>query len=69
MKEQTLKELWSSLDPEAQARLLGIISNNLFTTTTTAMAYVRGYRSVPERKRPKLSEIITKTHSVKLKFA
>ena len=69
MEEKTLKELWTDLDPEAQARLLGLISKNLFTTTTTAMAYVRAYRSVPERKRPKLAEIITKNHSVKLKFA
>lgn len=68
MKEQTLKELWNSLDPEAQARLLGLISKNLFTTTTTAMAYVRGYRAVPERKRQKLAEIIAKNYSVELKF-
>ena len=69
MAEKTLKELWTELDPEAQARLLGLISKNLFTTTTTAMAYVRGYRAVPARKRPKLAEIITKNHAVKLKFA
>ena len=69
MEEKTLKELWTELDPEAQAMLLGLISKNLFSTATTAMAYVRGYRTVPARKRPKLAEIITKNHSVKLKFS
>lgn len=69
MEEKTLKELWTSLDPEAQARLLGLICKNLFTTPATALAYVRGYRTVPERKRPKLSEIVIKNHSVKLHFS
>lgn len=68
MEEKTLKELWANLDPEAQAKLIGIISKNLFTTTTTAMAYMRGYRIVPEMKRQRLANIVAKTHSIKLKF-
>ena len=51
MEEKTLKELWTELDPEAQARLLGLISKNLFTTTTTAMAYVLSLIHISEPTR------------------
>ena len=69
MKEQPLKELWNSLDPNEQANVLRFFGAKLFVKPTTALYYLRGYRPLPELKRPALAEFAAKTYSVKIKFA
>lgn len=69
MKEQTLKELWDRLDPNEQANMLRFFSAQLFVKPSTALYYLRGYRPLPELKRPRLAEYAAKNYSVKIKFA
>lgn len=69
MKEQTLKELWASLDPNEQANMLRFFGAKLFVAPPTAICYLRGYRPMPIKKRPALTSYVAKTYAVKLKFS
>ena len=69
MEEQTLKELWVSLDPNEQANMLRFFGAKLFVSPQTAICYLRGYRKMPVKKRPALTDYAAKTDSVKLKFS
>ncbi|WP_299222233.1 hypothetical protein [uncultured Alistipes sp.] len=68
MEEQTLKELYTTLDPNGQANLIRFFGEKLFVAPTTALYYLRGYRSVPKKKQEALAEYAKKTHTVKLIF-
>lgn len=69
LKEQTLKELWGSLDPNEQANMLRFFGAKLFVAPQTAICYLRGYRPMPVKKRPVLTDYAAKNHAVKLKFS
>ncbi len=69
MKEQTLDELWKSLDKKARAELLGLAADNLFVGSYAFDAWRRRKRPIPKDKRPKLAAIIERKYSVKLKTA
>ncbi len=69
MKEQTLKELYTTLDPNAQANIIRFLSAKLFISPTTAIYYLRGYRQLPKLKQPVLAEYAERTYAVKLKFS
>ncbi len=69
MKELTLKELYTTLDPNEQANMIRFFSAKLFVSPTTAVYYLRGYRQLPRMKRPMLTEYAERTYAVKLKFS
>ena len=69
MKEQTLDELWKSLDKKARAELLGLAADHLFVGCWAFDAWRRGTRPIPKDKQPKLANIIERKYSVKLKTA
>lgn len=69
LKEQTLKELYTALDPNGQANMIRFFGAKLFVAPTTALYYLRGYRIVPKKKQETLAEYAEKTYSVKLKFS
>ena len=69
MKEQTLKELYANLTPNEQANMIRFFGAKLFVKPMTAIYYLKGYRSVPQLKRPVLAEYAEKTYAVKLKFS
>ncbi len=68
MEEKTLRQLYDGLDAKTQTKLISMIVENLLTTPATAFSYVRGYRSVPMVKRPKLDEIVGRNFATKLKY-
>ncbi|WP_300904230.1 hypothetical protein [uncultured Alistipes sp.] len=69
LKEQTLKELYMTLDHNAQANIIRFFSAKLLVVPTTAIYYLRGYRKLPEKKRPILAGYVKKNYGVKLKFS
>lgn len=69
MKEQTLKELYTTLDPTEQANMIRFFGAQLFVSPTTAVYYLRGYRQLPKLKQPVLADYAEKTYAVKLKFS
>ena len=56
MKEQTLKELYTTLDPTEQANMIRFFGAQLFVSPTTAVYYLRGYRQLPKLKQPVLAD-------------
>ena len=69
MKEQTLKELYTTLDPNEQANMIRFFFFFFFVSPTTAVYYLRGYRQLPTLKQPVLAVYAEKTYAVKLKFS
>ena len=60
MKEQTLKELYTTLDPTEQANMIRFFGAQLFVSPTTAVYYLRGYRQLPKLKQPVLADYAEK---------
>lgn len=69
MKEQTLAELWRSLDATTRASLLQVVAAELFVGADTFGAWRRGRRPIPRTKQPRLEAIVEKKYGVKLKIA
>ncbi len=69
MKEQTLAELWKSLDMKARVNLLQTVTDELFIGPDTFYAWRRGSRPIPQAKQQKLAGITERKYNVKLKIA
>lgn len=69
MKEQTLNELWKSLDWTARTELLQIIATELFVGPDAFNGWRLGYRNIPKTKRPRLEAIVERKFNVRLKTA
>ncbi len=69
MEEQTLTELWKSLDIKARADLLQTVADELFVGSDTFNAWRIGSRRVPQAKKPRLESIVEQKYNVKLKIA
>lgn len=69
MKEQTLNELWKSLDLKEKTELLQIAASELFVGAETFNAWRRGYRQIPKTKLLRLTAVVKKKYSINLKTA
>ncbi len=69
MEEQTLTELWKSLDIKARADLLQTVADELFVGSDTFYAWRIGARRVPQAKKPRLESIVEQKYKIKLKIA
>ena len=69
MKEQTLNELWKSLDWPDRTELLQTVSSELFVGTDAFNAWRLGYRQIPKTKRRHLTIIVKKKYGINLKTA
>lgn len=69
MKEQTLTELWKSLDLKEKTELLQIAASELFVGAETFNAWRRGTRPIPRTKQLRLTAIIKKKYGINLKTA
>lgn len=69
MKEQTLNELWRSLDWSDRTELLRIVSSELFVGADAFTTWRLGYRKIPKTKRLRLTTIIKKKYGINLKTA
>ncbi len=67
-KTTTLKDLWESLDKRAQDALFFEISSQLMVGPQTTIAYIRGTRIVPERKRARLDQIVEKSFNRRISY-
>ena len=69
MKEQTLNDLWKSLDWPDRTELLQTVSSELFVGTDAFNAWRLGYRQIPKTKRRHLTTIVKKKYGINLKTA
>ena len=69
MKEQTLNELWRSLDWSDRTELLRIVSSELFVGADAFTTWRLGYRKIPKTKRLRQTAIIKKKYGINLKTA
>ena len=67
MKEQTLTELWKTLDLKDRTELLQIAASELFVSSETFNAWRRGTRQIPRVKQPRLTAIVRKKYGINLK--
>lgn len=69
MEEQTLDQLWKSLDKKARTELLATVADQLFIGPDAFTAWRRRYRPIPKDKRPRLAAIVERKFNVRLKTA
>lgn len=69
MKEQTLNELWKSLDWSDRTELLQTVSSELFVGADAFNTWRLGYRQIPKTKLLRLTAIIKKKYGINLKTA
>ena len=67
MQEQTLSELWSSLDVKARADLLQVVADELFVGADTFRAWRCGARRIPRAKQPRLEAIVKRQYNILIK--
>lgn len=69
MQEQTLDQLWKSLDKRARTDLLATVADQLFIGPDAFTAWRRCYRPIPKDKRPRLEAIVERKFNIRLKTA